>query len=307
MRTIVPSYYHQFRCIAGACRHSCCIGWEIDVDEDSLAAYRTMDGDIGRMLREGIEETEDGAHFRLAEDERCPMLRPDGLCELICQKGEGALCQICADHPRFRFEYADRTEMGLGLCCEAAAALVLSQTDKPELTVLDDDGDDDIADPDEEAMLDLRDELTDMLFDDATPTGQRIAALLDRMDAEMDETPMPVWAERLASLERLDEAWTAELALLRQPAQALDREIWSMPFLQLAAYFLYRHLPGALDDGAYQERVLFALVSCRILQHMLAAKENPARDDLAELARMYSAEIEYSDENLSAMLDWLTA
>ena len=80
-----------------------------------------------------------------------------------------------------------------------------------------------------------------------------------------------------------------------------------MPFLQLAAYFLYRHLPGALDDGAYQERALFALVSCRILQHMLAAKENPARDDLAELARMYSAEIEYSDENLSAMLDWLTA
>ena len=307
MRTIVPSYYHQFRCIAGACRHSCCIGWEIDVDEDSLAAYRAMDGDIGRMLREGIEETEDGAHFRLAEDERCPMLRPDGLCELICQKGEDALCQICADHPRFRFEYADRTEMGLGLCCEAAAALVLSQTDKPELTVLDDDGDDDIADPDEEAMLDLRDELTDMLFDTSLPVEKRIDALLDRMDAEMDETPMPVWAERLASLERLDEAWTAELALLRQPAQALDRDIWSMPFLQLAAYFLYRHLPGALDDGAYQERALFALVSCRILQHMLAAKENPARDDLAELARMYSAEIEYSDENLSAMLDWLTA
>ena len=234
MKHIAPDYYLKFRCIGGKCRHNCCIGWEIDIDEDTLRFYRSVGGELGERLKKNICTTDDPPHFILGEHERCPFLNKDNLCDLISAQGEGALCQICADHPRFRFEYADRTEMGLGLCCEAAAALVLSQTEKPKLTVLDDDGDDDIADPDEKAMLDLRDELTGMLFDTSLPVEKRIDALLDRMETGMDETPMPVWAERLASLERLDEAWTAELALLHQPAQALDSATWSMPFLQLA-------------------------------------------------------------------------
>ena len=30
MTVTVPSYYKDFKCIADKCRHSCCIGWEID-------------------------------------------------------------------------------------------------------------------------------------------------------------------------------------------------------------------------------------------------------------------------------------
>lgn len=39
MKTVVPSYYKDFRCIAGDCRHTCCVGWEIGVDEDSAARF----------------------------------------------------------------------------------------------------------------------------------------------------------------------------------------------------------------------------------------------------------------------------
>ena len=34
MKGCRPEYYDRFRCIAGACKDSCCIGWEIDVDEE---------------------------------------------------------------------------------------------------------------------------------------------------------------------------------------------------------------------------------------------------------------------------------
>ena len=40
MLTVYPDYYSAFRCIAGACKHSCCIGWEIDIDEESLEIGR---------------------------------------------------------------------------------------------------------------------------------------------------------------------------------------------------------------------------------------------------------------------------
>lgn len=53
------------------------------------------------------------------------MLNDSGLCDIITACGEGALCQICADHPRYRNEFSTFTEVGFGLCCEAAADLTL--------------------------------------------------------------------------------------------------------------------------------------------------------------------------------------
>ena len=35
-----PDYYDRFQCIAGECSDSCCIGWEIDVDEERQEEYR---------------------------------------------------------------------------------------------------------------------------------------------------------------------------------------------------------------------------------------------------------------------------
>lgn len=121
MTLIYPATADAFRCIADACRHTCCKGWEIDIDPDTRAKYAAMTGEIGQRLRDAIADTPGGASFRLREDERCPMLNDSGLCDIITACGEGALCQICADHPRYRNEFSTFTEGGFGLCCEAAA------------------------------------------------------------------------------------------------------------------------------------------------------------------------------------------
>ena len=47
---IYPNYYKKFRCIAGDCRDNCCIGWEIDVDGDTLRKYEKIGGDFGARL-----------------------------------------------------------------------------------------------------------------------------------------------------------------------------------------------------------------------------------------------------------------
>ena len=39
MTEVFLSCFQSFQCIAGACPDTCCAGWEIDVDEDALAAY----------------------------------------------------------------------------------------------------------------------------------------------------------------------------------------------------------------------------------------------------------------------------
>lgn len=42
MKSKVPDYYEEFHCIASECKHSCCIGWEIDVDIQTYRNYCNM-------------------------------------------------------------------------------------------------------------------------------------------------------------------------------------------------------------------------------------------------------------------------
>ena len=92
MICVYPDFYRAFACKATFCRHSCCRGWEIDVDEESAAYYRALPGKLGDDLRAALVEEAGVWHFRLTDEERCPFLRPDGLCRLIRELGEQALC-----------------------------------------------------------------------------------------------------------------------------------------------------------------------------------------------------------------------
>lgn len=150
MKLVAPDYYADFRCLAGACRHTCCEGWEIDVDEDRLADYRK-----NPFIAPHIDET-DAPHFRLLDGERCPFLNQNGLCEMILRFGEASLCQICRDHPRFRNYWSDRTELGLGLVCEEAGRIILERQTPMRLIVLEDDGVIEETDEDEAELMALR-------------------------------------------------------------------------------------------------------------------------------------------------------
>ena len=303
MKEIVPHYQSQFCCIADRCRHSCCIGWEIDVDEDTLERYRLVTGDFGDRLRKNIAILEEGACFCMDEDERCPFLNQKGLCDIYTELGEDALCQICSDHPRYRNYFSDRVEMGLGLCCEAAAELILSQTEPLSLKIAWDDGEDAAAEPFEEWLRTYRDqllagvwngsscrEIANGMYDDFTASGRE-------------------WIAELRELEQLNLSWDQLLCeLQRAPADVWLDEMaeHDNAFRNLLAYFLYRHVSASVCSNEVSARVGFACLSYRIICALCAEKKRTAGEctfeDLAEYARMYSLEIEYSEENTLALL-----
>ncbi len=141
MRSITPDFYDKFNCKAGDCNHSCCKGWEIDIDEDSYTYYCSINSAFGEKIRANTFTDEEGAHFKLTANDRCPFLQKDGLCEMILTIGEESLCDICALHPRFYEDYDlpsnsddgsfEAVELaGVGLSCEKVCEL-LWNTDKP--------------------------------------------------------------------------------------------------------------------------------------------------------------------------------
>jgi len=305
MKQIVPTYYPEFHCIADACRHSCCIGWEIDIDSDKLEYYRSIGGAFGVRLRENIDTNGNSPHFRLGASERCPFLNGCGLCDLIIELGEDALCGICTDHPRFRNAFSDRTELGLGLCCEEAARIVLSCTDPVSLAIIDDDGGHEQPDEDEAYLFTLRANAFAIAQDRDFPLPERMENLSDFFGFPLPEADPAKWADIYLELERLDPAWTVQLEHLKvTPTSPLSPD-WDTPFEQLLVYFLYRHLPAALYDGDVESKIAFAVLSTTLLRWLFSVAEKQTLPTLTELVRMYSAEIEYSDENPEILFDIL--
>lgn len=299
MKLIAPDYYSEFRCIADKCRHSCCIGWEIDIDPDTRRKYRSVPGAFGKRLNDAIADDEVSS-FRLGADERCPMLNANGLCDLMTELGEDALCQICADHPRYRNYFTDRTEIGLGLCCEEAARIILSRETPLRFVVLEDDGQDETPDEYEAALLASREVLLRVLGEEAVPLEGRLEELL-RLGGLM--IPALDWADVYRGLERLDPAWDDCLdgLDLRCPAP----EHLQGPLTRFCEYMICRHLPGVLEDEDIPGRVALCVLSTRVLSALCAARDGCTLADCIEYARMYSAEIEYSQENIAALLDAL--
>lgn len=311
----VPNYYASFRCIASKCRHSCCVGWEIDVDEEALSRFDRVSGTMGERLRLSIDREADPPCFRLDEQERCPFLNENGLCDLITELGEDAPCQICADHPRFRNVLYDRVELGLGLCCEAAAELILSQREPFSLVELPlheaareraacartDD-----PDPIIDGLLNARETILAVIQDRARPLAERIRHVQTSLDIHLPMNTYAEWAAFLTDLERLDPAWDGVLWALSgcsdDPARELEGET-STAYEQLTVYFLYRYLASE-DDGRpalLQVRTAFAVMATALIHAIAKTTCLP----VGEIARMFSSEIEYSEENLERFLDLL--
>ena len=177
MKTYAPSYYRNFRCTADRCRHTCCAGWDVDIDEETLNKYRAMTGEFAGHLKKCIDFGKD-PHFILTKDERCPMLNERNLCELILHEGEEALCQICRDHPRLRNFWTGRIEVGLGMACEEAARLILTQKEPLRLEVIEEDvpGNTEVLPEDEQYLMQVRE---DLLEEAASVESAPLARLLE--------------------------------------------------------------------------------------------------------------------------------
>lgn len=295
MKTFAPNYYNSFKCIADRCLHSCCKGWEICIDGDTLGRYENTDGDLGRRLKENII---DGA-FVLREDESCPFLN-NGLCDIITQKGEGYLCEICREHPRFYNFFSHRTEVGLGMSCEEAARIILSQTEKTEL-VLFENGEHIPPFADEAELLGARDGILDLLQNRSKSVASRAEEMLDAVGISFPEKTAGEWREIFLGLEILDGQWKSKLSSLTDTEKEISAEL-EIPLEKLLIYLIYRHIPGAVDGDDFRARVAFAYLGYKIVRRISANREE-GFEEFCDTARQYSAEIEYSEENTETLID----
>ena len=317
-----PSYYKDFRCIADKCKDNCCIGWEIDIDNDTAEKYRSVSGDFGQRLQNNINFG-DTSSFILGKNERCPFLNNCNLCDIITELGEDSLCQICSDHPRYYEWFGSVKEGGIGMCCEESARIILTQT--CPFTVMETHIPDEDSEPFDTEMYnylyDLRENFLSILQNEEIPLGERLKKLLEISVAEQGITysaETGTFADILQflhTLEPISESWHPTLSaaekklaeISARKADFLQENPYISVFLRnIAVYFLWRYLLKGVFDGDFLSRTVLAVVSVIINAVLWASKwleDGLSPEDCIEIAKNYSKEIEYNEENLEAFLD----
>lgn len=324
----VPDYFDQFACLAGDCPHSCCIGWEVVIDEDTAGRYRAEPGPLGEKLRAAMQFDGEDVCFPL-DGGRCPFLNQENLCEIHCALGAEATSVTCQEHPRFIEEYGPFKEITLSAACPKANELLLGSGEPLTFSVLEDETPAEEGDAWLDWLLPLRDHLLDLLRDREQPLQERLRHFLliaqeaqSLLDAEAMEKltvfcaspcvrppeaaeaakPAESWEQAacrcLCSLEILEPDWQALLerwenspalpAFVPQEPEKLER---------IAVYLAFRYLLKAVNDGDLLGRAQFCLLGVLTVDRLSLFTE------LSEALRLFSREIEHDQDNLDALLD----
>lgn len=342
----VPAFYHQFQCIADKCTDTCCVGWEIDIDEKSLEKYRQLPQNgsdesrraFGKKLLENIED----GHFKLLPGDRCPFLKENGLCDMIChlgckgtdldENGESILCDICREHPRFVEVYGDIMEKGLGLCCEEAARLLLTSNLLPLTESEIDDEPDEMPDGVEEArdaIFEEREAIFGILNNKSIPLNERLIEILDfavsvsdcedsgDADPNLSEQAIhQTWIEILGEGESFGPAWDkAYERMIRKGWQQPQPLFTDEDGARIIAYLIFRYYAKSLFDGDSLTKVQFAIYFWIILKQFGETLGNIRPDgsimDSAaapqvlkiNAVKLLSKQTEYSEEIMEILAD----
>ena len=316
-----PEYCLDFRCIAGDCRDSCCKGWEIDIDSETAEKYAAISGEFGERLRRSIKNNS----FILTEDERCPFLNSEGLCDIYINLGRESLCHICSEHPRYFEWFGNVKEGGTGLCCEASAKLILSRP----FTLCEKEV------PDEEASGDYDEELFSLLLetrkamlrvanDKDIPIGRALIQVLDIAEETQQYIEIPGTLKRKVcyekntikeifrcfyELEPIDASWLPYISKCEEafPSAPPYSGEYNPYIRRIVSYFIFRYAMKSVYDGRILGYTVFAAVSAVFISWLFrcsAVAEQPCGfEECALIAKNYSKETEYCEENMEKLLE----
>ena len=324
MQVRVPDYFDEFSCLAGACPHSCCIGWEVVIDEDTARRYQAEPGPLGDRLRAAMKFDGEDFCFPL-NGGRCPFLNQENLCDIHCALGPEATSLTCREHPRFIEDYGPFQEITLSAACPKVNGLLLGSTGPLTFRERQNEAPMESGDDWLDWLVPLRDHLLDLLRDRSQPLEKRLRdllltayeaqTLLDKEDMDslsaFCAAPQAVPTELknpAASWEPAVRQCLLDLEILEPDWQAL-LERWAgespVPFAprepekleRIAVYLAFRHLLKAVNDGDLLGRAQLCVLGALTVDRLSRLVGLP------EALRLFSREIEHDEDNLDALLE----
>ena len=283
-----------------------------------------MHTEFGCKIRENISENEDDTYsFKLLEDERCPFLTENNLCDIILNCGEDNICYICKEHPRFYNDFQEVTEYGLGLCCEEVVRLLLENDEPLEFVVSDDEDEFFEADESEREnynkIFNVRNEFFRILRTTETYNnklekiisvaekfcGEKIKLLNDNEILEIYEKTEPInteWTEYFEELKK------NKCEILEKEKPFDEESNGDNKYSKLLSYIIFRHLSKTVfsDIADFYRYLSFCISSVRFIKlcdiKNYIEKGSVSETDRINNVKRWSKQIEYSEENIDLLI-----
>lgn len=268
-----PSYYKNFKCIAGACPDSCCQGWEVDADTRSLEYYKTLTGDIRNRIDSVLDKDEFGnTIFRLADRKRCPFLNDENLCDMHIAIGGEHTPYTCRMFPRFINDFGGTREMGISFSCPVASDMIWAQSEPLSF-------DDELNDlPPELNEIDAqtyfylskaRKKAFDIVQDRNYPIYQRLIHLLDfgvELQQDLEEYEQGSddieFFDVFRNPELINPEWTEKVDNAR--VKPVSNDVFNE---NIANYFVFRYFLTAVNDYDVLSKVKMAVIGVLIVTY----------------------------------------
>lgn len=303
MKEYILNYYSQFKCVAGECKHTCCAGWEMCIDSDSIKKYQAEKSDFSQILNNGINYKK--SKFRVDKKGRCVFLNDKGLCEIIINLGEESLCQVCRDHPRFRSYFNDRIETGIGFSCPQGAKIILSSNEDIKPILISDDKIEESLDFDQINVLKFRQSILDIVQDKNISINDKINGVLKMSKASFSQQDFKKLLKLFSSFERCDKEWTIRLKKIKKRPFTKETAQTLAPYCQrFLENSFYRHLSDAEDTMWVRARAISCVFSWWIIKSIIEQEQALGEADfdlIVDVVRAYSTEVEYSKTNLDKL------
>lgn len=267
MKVIKPIFYKDFKCIAGDCPDSCCQGWEVDADEESLDFYASLDSslEIKQRIDSVLSLDEfDNRIFTLSKNKRCPFLNQHNLCDMHIAIGGEHTPFTCRTFPRFIYDFGSIREIGISFSCPVASDIMYNadlfdfeQEITDELPSLND-----IDAQTYFTLLKSRNAAYDIAKNKKMTIAQRLLALLDfALDIQNDIAP---YDDGGKDIEFLDVFKNPEL-INPEWAEKVNAPIFknisnTQANENIMMYFLFKYFMQAVYDLDVLSKVKMAVV-----------------------------------------------
>lgn len=213
MEIRVPSYYRKFQCTADKCPDTCCAGWQIVIDEETLEKYHKFEGPFGNRLANSIDWRE--GVFKQYEDKRCAFLDENNLCDIYTEAGPEMFCRTCKSYPRHFEEFENVREISLAMSCPEAAKLILVPKEPVKFITVDKKYKEDVYEDFDfllySKLVDAREIIIEILQDRTCPVEERMAMVL----AFSHDLQTRIYRGHIIAMEDVFARYTAEGAKKR--------------------------------------------------------------------------------------------
>lgn len=296
------NYNKKFSCIAEKCKHNCCIGWEISIDKKTLTNYNLLKEKDARFGDSCFVNNS----FNLTKDGRCPFLDNDNLCYIIKNYGEQNLCKTCKTHPRFKNFFSGVTETGLGLYCEHACKIILTNKQKMKLVLVKNDNKLNSFTNLEKKILSFRTKVIKILQNRKLSICQRLEKLQQLSKISLEKNSFNKWLDIYSNLEKLQINQFSFSKIEKQDNFSPILDSFVLEYENILCYLAFRHLSRAIDNLDLTERLAFVVLSFKMINHIFSTIYTDKFrniDNLVEVCRFYCSEIETSEQNINLLLN----